>query len=151
MRVHYRHPVPLPPREERALLSAFYREMQRQPRGEVPLHAKGFELTCAQKEQREKELLAFLKYGPWQEEILAAGRQRAGLGKEARSIGIGIAVCGAVACFASPLLGTCVIVAGMSVSIIGARKKERNEGDAGLAAKSWGRIVESARAQMSSY
>ena len=145
MRTYYKHPVQFPPKEERKLLSCFYRQMGRQPREAVPLNAKDFELSPAQLDQREKELIAFLKFNPWQEEIQKASTQRAGRGKEARNIGIAIAVCGAIAIVASPLLGIGVVMIGVATGIAGALMMERHE----RAASAWDGIKKSAEAQLS--
>jgi len=145
MRVSYNHPVQLSVKEERKLLSAFYRQMGRQPREAVPLQAREFEITPKQRSQRESELISFLRFNPWREEILKATCERARIGNEARNIGIGIVVCGAITCFASPMLGAGIIVAGTVMVIAGARKIERIKAVESI----WEKVKRSAEAQIS--
>jgi hypothetical protein len=143
MRAQYKHPVQLAQKEERKLLSSFYRQMARQPREAVPQQAREF--AQAQRMQREMELISFLRFNPWREEIMKAVGERERIGKEVRNIGIGIAVCGAVACFASPALGAGIIAAGAVFAIAGARKLESIKAAEGI----WEKVKKSAEAQMS--
>ena len=145
MRAYYLHPVQISNKEERKLLSSFYRQMEKQPRGAVPLDAKEYELTRAQREQRECELIAFLKFSPCCEGILKASAALAKRGKEAFKVGVGMAACGAVACFASLPLGIGMMVAGGAICIAGAMMTGRHAD----ADDAWKRVKESAMAQIS--
>lgn len=145
MRAYYNHPVQLSNKEERKLLSSFYRQMGRLPLNMVPLHVKARELTVAQRGQREDELIAFLKFSPCCESILKASAARGKQGKEAFKVGVGIAVCGVVACFASLPLGIGVMVAGGAVCIAGAMITGRHAD----AVNAWEKARKSAEAQIS--